>query len=100
MGSKEGSADLLAQQNNKLEFRKSRIRNEEPIEIMLRNKILPSKESTQFLGITLDIRLNWKEYISKLRVKAKRALNTIRVVAGKKWKGYQENPKKIVQCNM
>ena len=58
-----------------------RNRNEEPIEIMLRNKIIPFKESTQFLDMTLDRRLNWEEHINKLRAKTKRALNTIRVVA-------------------
>ena len=42
-------------------FRK---RNEEPIEIMLRNEIMLSKKSTQFLGMTLDCRLNWEEHIN------------------------------------
>ena len=58
-------------------------KNKEPLEIMLRNEIIPSKESTQFLEMTLDskqIKL-WGTY------KAKRALNTIKVVAGKKWGG-------------
>ena len=52
---------------------------------MLRNKIIPSKESTKFLGMTLDSRLSVEEHINKLKAKAKRALNTIKVVAGKKW---------------
>ena len=63
------------------------------------NQIIPYKESTQFLGMTLDSRLNWEEHINKLRPKAKRALNTIKVVAGKNW-GRSENPKIIIQCNM
>ena len=54
---------------------------------MLRNEIIPSKESTHFLGMTLDSRLNWEEHIKKLRAKAKRALNTIKVVAENKWGG-------------
>ena len=29
-------------------------KNKEPLEIMLRNEIIPSKESTQFLEMTLD----------------------------------------------
>ena len=66
-------------------FKKRRKRNEEPIEIMLRSKIIPYKESTQFLGMALDSRLNWEEHINKWRAKAKRALDTIKVVAGKKW---------------
>ena len=61
-------------------FRK---RNEKPLEIMMRNEIIPSKECTQFLGMTQDSRLNWKEHINKLRAKAKRTLNTIKVVAGR-----------------
>ena len=65
-------------------FRK---RNEESLEIMLRNEIIPSKESTQFLAMALDSRLNWEEHFNKLKAKAKRALNTIKVVARKKWGG-------------
>ena len=41
-------------------FRKRRKRNKEPIEIMLKNEILPSKENTQFLRMTLDSKLNWE----------------------------------------
>ena len=52
---------------------------------MLRNEIVPSKESTQFLGMILDGILNWVEHINKLKAKVKRALNTIKVVAEKKW---------------
>ena len=44
-------------------FRK---RNEEPIEIVLGNKVKLSIESTQFLRMRLDIRLNWDEHINKL----------------------------------
>ena len=40
--------------------------------------------------MTLDSRLKWEEHINKLRAKAKRALNTIKVVAGKKWGGDQK----------
>ena len=39
-------------------FRKRRKRNEEPLEIMLRNEIIPFKVNTQFLRMTLDSRLN------------------------------------------
>ena len=35
-----------------------------------------SKESTQFLEMKLDSKLDWEEHINKLRAKAKRALNT------------------------
>ena len=66
-----------------MKFRKRRKRNKEPIEIKLRNKIIPTKESTQFFGMTLDSRLNWEKHINKLRAKANRALNTIKVVAEK-----------------
>ena len=60
------------------------MRNVEQIKIMLRNEIIPSKERTHFLGMTLDSRLYWEEHINKLKTKAKRALNTIKVVAGRK----------------
>ena len=62
-------------------FKKRRKRNEEPIEIMLRSKIIPYKESTQSLRMTLHSRLNWEGHINKLRTEVKRKLNTIRFVA-------------------
>ena len=44
--------------------------------------------------MTLDSRLNREEYINKLIAKVKRALNTIKVVAGKMgWRS--ENSKKL-----
>ena len=49
-------------------------RNKEPTAIMLRNKTVPSKERTQFCGMTLDSRLNWEEYINDWIVKTKRVL--------------------------
>ena len=61
----------------------------------MRNEIIPSKESSHFLGMTLDSRLNWEENINKLKAKAKRALNTIKVVTGKKWGGDQKNQKNL-----
>ena len=67
------------------------------MEIMLRNEIIPSKESTHFLWMTLDSRLNWEDHINKLRAKAKRALNTIKVVVGRKWGG---DPKTIKKGKM
>ena len=67
-------------------FKKRRKRNNEPIEITLRNKIITNKENTQFLGMTLDSRLNWEEHVDRVRAKAKIALNTIKVVAGSRQK--------------
>ena len=52
------------------------------MEIKLRNETIPSKESTQFLGMTLDSRLNLEEHINNLKAKAKRALNTMKAIAG------------------
>ena len=67
---------------------------------MLRNEIIPSKESTQFLAMALDSRLNWEEHIKILRSQAKRALNTIKLVPGKKWGGDRKTLKITVQYNM
>ena len=58
--------------------------------IILRTEFIPSKESTQFFMDELDSRLNWKEHIKKIRTKAKRALNTIKVVTEKKWGGVEK----------
>ena len=60
-------------------FRK---RNQEIMKITLRNKIILHKESIQFMGMTIDSRLNWKEHIDRVRLKTKTL-----VVAGKKWRG-------------
>ena len=83
-GSREGLKNFFTSKTVNMIFRK---RNEEPIEIMLRNKIILYKENTHFLGMTLDSRLNWEEHIKKLRAKAKWSLKTLKVVAGKKWGG-------------
>ena len=44
-------------------FRK---RNEEPLETALKNQIIIYKECTQFLGRTIDRRLNWNEHIDRV----------------------------------
>ena len=54
-----------------------------------------SKESTQLLGVILDSRLNWDEHFNRVRTEAKKALNTIRVVVGKKWGRNKKNLKKL-----
>ena len=81
-------------------FRKRKKREEEPMEILLGNQIIPYRESTQFLGMTLDSRLSWGEHIDKTRAKAKRALNIIKIVAGKKWGADRKTLKKTLQCHM
>ena len=50
----ENDLTFFTQKTVSMIFRKRRKRNEEPIVIMLRNKIIPFKESIQFLGMTLD----------------------------------------------
>ena len=50
---------------------------------LLQISVIVSKESTQFLGMTLNSRFNSEEHIKKLKTKAKRTLNTLWVVAGK-----------------
>ena len=42
-----------------------------------RNKIIPFKDGTQFLGLTLNSRLNWEELIDRIREK-KKTINTIK----------------------
>ena len=75
-------------------FRKRRKRNR-AIENLLRNENIFFQESTQFLGVTLDSILNMEEHINNLKAKAKTALNTIKVVAGKKWGGDRKTLKKL-----
>ena len=45
--------------------------------------------------MTLDSRLNWEEHINNLKAKAKRALNTMKAIAGKKWGGDRKTLKKL-----
>ena len=73
-------------------FRKRRKREEEPIEITPRNQIIPYRESTQFLGMTLDSRLNWDE---QDKSQSKIALNIIKIVAGKKLKAHRKTLRKL-----
>ena len=72
-------------------FRK---RNEEPIEIMLRNKIVPSKESTQFLRMTLDIRLNWQEH-KQIKSQSKESSKYYKSGSRKEMGRRSENHKKL-----
>ena len=65
-------------------FRKRRKRKKKTMKTTLRNQIIPNKKSTQFLGMTLDRRLNEEDYIDSVKAKAKRALNSIKEVAAKK----------------
>ena len=61
--------------------------NKKIMKITLRNQIIPYEENTQFLRKTRDSRLNWVEHIDRVRAKAKRKTNTIKLVAGKKQGG-------------
>ena len=54
------------------------------MKITLKNKIIPNKESTQFLD--LDKRLNWEEHIDIVRAKTKTVINTHQSDSSKKWK--------------
>ena len=54
-----GSGGGLTVSSNKTVSMIFKQRNEESLEIMIRNEIIPSKESTQFLVMTLKRKLNW-----------------------------------------
>ena len=58
-------------------------RNEESLEITLKTQTIPYKDTTQFLGMNLESKLNWEEHIVRVRAKTKKALNLIKVVACK-----------------
>ena len=59
------------------------------LETTIRNQIIPNKKSTRFLGMALDSRLNWEEHIDRVRT-----INTMKVVAGKKWEEEQKTVKR------
>ena len=48
--------------------------------------------------MTIDNKLNWEEHINKLRAKAMKALNNIKVVVGKKWGGDRKTLKKLYKA--
>ena len=62
-------------------------------------QMVPYKENIQLLEMTLDSRLKWEEHINRVGAKAKRALNTVKVVANEKW-NVDQKTLKSVQCNM
>ena len=73
--------NLPYKQNSKYDAQKNK---NELMEITLRNQIIPYNESTQFPGMTLNSKLYQKQHIDRVKAKAKRALNNIQVVVGKK----------------
>ena len=48
------------------------------------------------MEMTLDSRLSWEKYINRLKTKAKKTLNAIRVLAGKKLRGDQKTLKNFI----
>lgn len=49
-----------------------------PIDISYKNKHIPNVTNTQFLGITLDNSLSWKDHIDGLKAKLCKACYAIR----------------------
>ena len=47
--------------------------------ISLGNAVLPSVDSTKFLGVWLDSKLNWSEHLSKLFIKLKKNLSLLKL---------------------
>ena len=46
--------------------------------------------TSKTVSLVFGKRKNWEEHIERVRAKAERALNTIKMVAGKKWRRSQE----------
>jgi hypothetical protein len=49
------------------------------------NKIIPYTKHLKILGLTFDEKLTWTTHIKKLKDKAKKSLNIIKVLSGTKW---------------
>ena len=81
-------------------FRKRKKKNEEPIEITLRNQIISHKESTQFLRMILKSRLNQEKHIDRGRAKAKRGLILSKLQWAKSGENTEKHPQKTLQCNI
>ena len=55
--------------------------------IMIRHVALPVEETTKFLGLWWDSKLNFGKHITELKKQSKEAINLLRVVAHTKWGG-------------
>jgi len=53
--------------------------------IKMDNKIIPYTKNLKILGLTFDEKLSWTTHIKKLKDKAKKRLNIIKVLSGTKW---------------
>lgn len=51
----------------------------------MKDKTLPNTNSLRLLGLTIDHKLNWKEYLKKLKTNAAKKLNIIKSVSHFKW---------------
>ena len=70
-----------------LHFTAPRRKPERQPNIMIRHVALPVEETTKFLGLWWDSKLNFGKHITELKKQSKEAINLLRVVAHTKWGG-------------
>ena len=51
-------------------------------QIQIEQTIIPSSESSKYLGVTLDTALNWKQHIQNLKTKISKSISTLASLAG------------------
>ena len=70
-----------------LHFTAPRRKPERQPNIMIGHVALPVEETTKFLGLWWDSKLNFGKHITELKKQSKEAINLLRVVAHTKWGG-------------
>ena len=71
----------------------------EEITLNLRDQQVKTQKTAKYLGVTFDKHLNFIEHINNLKKKANRALNVLRITAGKKW-GVSPKSRTLLYKNM
>ena len=54
--------------------------HESQLELLIYWENIQQKENTKFLGMTLNSRLNWKEHLKELKVKASHSMQQLVMV--------------------
>ena len=71
---------------NHMIFSQTKAKTEDQLKLKLYNTQITKVESTKFLGIILDQRLNFNKHIEYIKSKAQGRVNIIKILSHKKWK--------------
>ena len=63
--------------------------------LSINNSQIPLQESSKFLGLTFDCKLNWKEHLSHVRTKCMKDIRLIKLLSNSSWGSDSESILKI-----